>query len=156
VTRPLAERVATVRRLLAELRTDIPGGHERYLAIRDDYADRIWKEVDSFVTEAVRPRANTDAIKADLDTLLAHKRGDPLENAVFVTALPAGRFLIVALEIERARGAFPDDAFSIRVYRDAGAVYTPVTHIEIPEPTHRPRTLTVPSRPSGAEFWLFF
>ena len=115
----LADRAATVRSLLAELKSDNSEGNERYLAIRDEYTNRIWSEVDTFVSEGVSPRAGTDVIKTDLDTLLNHTRGDLLRNEVFVTVLPAGRYLVVALEFQRTAGAFSDNAFSIRAYRDA-------------------------------------
>jgi hypothetical protein len=167
--RPLADRAAIVTRLLAELRSSNSEGDGRYLAIREDYANRIWSEVDAFVTEAVSPRATVDSVTADLDTLLAHKRGDLLSNAAFLTTLPGGRYLIVALEIQRIAGAFSDNAFSIRAYRDTGSGYTPVAHTEIQQPfppgnsdvehmgpTHHMRAVAVRSRPPGAEFWLFF
>jgi hypothetical protein len=167
VPRALADRAATVRSLLTQLKSDNFEGNEHYLAIREDYANRIWNEVDTFVAEAVPPRATADAVKADLDTLLGHSRGDLLRNMAFLATLPAGRYLIVALEIRRTAGAFSDNAFSIRAYRQAGSGYALVAHTELQQsfppgdaqhfgPTHYLRALAVPSRPIGAEFWMFF
>jgi len=167
--RALAERAAGVRTLLAELKSDNSEGNERYLAIRDEYANRIWSEVDAFVSEGVSPRAGTDTIKTDLDTLLNHTRGDLLRNEAFLTVLPAGRYLVVALELQRTAGAFSDNAFSIRAYRDAGVAFSLVAHTE-PEqqlnprateladfgPTHYLRARVVPSRSFAAEFLLLF
>jgi hypothetical protein len=165
--RALTDRAATVRNLLKELKSDNSEGNEHYLAIREDYANRIWNEVDEFVAEAVPPRATADAVTAELDTLLGHSRGDLLRNMVFLATLPTGRYLIAALEIRRTAGAFSDNAFSIRAYRQAGSGYALVAHTELQQsfppgdalhfgPTHYLRALAVPSRPIGAEFWMFF
>jgi hypothetical protein len=168
-SRPLADRAAAVGRLLGELRTPDYDGDERYRAIREDYTSRTWGEVDAFVTEAVSPRTSADAVKADLDMLLGHKRGDLIRNRVFPVVLATGRFLVTALEMRRTAGAFSDDAFSIRAYRESGNGFTLVAHTEIEQqfdpratdlsdlgPTHYLHAMPFPSRPAGAEFWLMF
>jgi hypothetical protein len=104
-----------------------------YLATRDDVTQRLFKEIDDFVTESFQPRASTpDQIKAGLDVLLGYKNSDFRGNSnnVFLMDLPRGHFLIAGAELPRGGSAIAEDAISLRAYKDAGARFIRVSSTE--------------------------
>src|SRR4249919_3299887 len=103
---PPVNRVESVGRLLKELRWHDNKSHQQYLRIKDERTKRLLSEVDGFVTESYSPgTATADQVKAGLDALLGHKKGDMTESTALSVSLPTGQFLVVGVEVTRGGGA---------------------------------------------------
>jgi hypothetical protein len=102
---PPVNLVESVGRLLKELRWHDNESHQQYLRIKDERTKRLLSEVDGFVTESYSPgTATADQVKAGLDALLGHKKGDMTESTALSVSLPTGQFLVVGVEVERRQG----------------------------------------------------
>jgi hypothetical protein len=161
-----ADRATTVARLLKELRWTGAEGHKAYLQTKDEQTKRVLDEVDGLVAESLSPGTTTAGhVKARLDTLLGHKKGDMEESAAFSVNLPSGRFLVVGVEVRRGGGAISENAMSLRAYRETENQYVPVAdadYLHTGDPTWedgfqpladlRVKALTL--QPIGNEFWF--
>jgi hypothetical protein len=119
-----AERIA---KLSAQLRWHDELGLREYERKADSVTREILLELDSFIVESFHPRtAQAEAVQAGLDALLGYSKGNLEKTVGFVVDLPAGRFLIVGIELRWGGDAIPDDALSFRAYREAGDSLVPV------------------------------
>jgi hypothetical protein len=160
------DRANTVRKLSKELRWRDAEDHKRYLKIRDERTRRLLREVDGFVAETFLPgTATADRVKAGLDALLSHKKGDLQGSVAFLVNLPAGHFLITGVEVTRGGGAISEDAISFRAYREAGGQFVTVADADYPpysgdvhEDGFGPLVFlnaeALSSQPVASEFWF--
>src|ERR1700752_1479150 len=79
-----AERVAV---LSSQLRWHDSLGRERYLATRDEVAQRLLKEVDRFVMESFPITVAPSHVKEGLDRLLDHQPSGIINNVAFTASL---------------------------------------------------------------------
>lgn len=157
-----SDRANTVRKLLNELRWHDAEDNERYLKIVDERTKRVLSEVDGFVAESFLPgTATADRVKAGLDALLNHKKGDGDGSVAFLVNLPAGHFLVISVEVRRGGGAISEDAISFRAYLGTGNRFILAAETDYPQIyPHISAALTnlnaeaLSSQPVASEFWF--
>jgi hypothetical protein len=124
-------RAQHVRVLLGSARWSSREGRRQYLAIKDAITSQVLQEIDGVIVESVSPKSmSLVAIRAVLDGLLDHKRGDLQDSLAFDVTLPNGRFLLIGVEIARGGGAISENAISFRAYRATGDRFVFVSHVE--------------------------
>jgi hypothetical protein len=160
-----AIRMSNVRSLLRELRWNDVEGRTKYLQTKDDTTRDVLREVDGFIGESVSPRTATlDQVKAGLDALLGHSKGEGIDSEAFSANLSGRHFLVIGVEVRRGGSAMSEDAMSFRGYRETENRFvlvanTEYTHIgdtsgEGWEPLADLEATALPRSPIASEFWF--
>jgi hypothetical protein len=159
-------RGANVAQLLKDLRWHDQDSHQQYLKIRAERTNRLLSELDGFIAETVSARVTAASVTTGLDSLLGHKKGDAQDSAAFQVTLPVGRFLVIGVELTRGGGAIPENAFSLRAYRDNGTSFVFVSATDFQDEVSGPnedhcwytcaslQIQPLSTRPVGNEFWF--
>lgn len=95
-------RVAKIRTLTQQLRWRKGGDLKHYEAIKDNVSQSLFRELDAYISQNFPADSTAAQVRAGLDEVLEVKNGDLIQNVVFSSDLPAGRFLIVGIELEGA------------------------------------------------------
>jgi hypothetical protein len=160
------DHAAVIKQLSDALQWHGNEGHKAYLRIKNDVTTRLLTEVDAYVLETVSPDTiDTDRLSHELDKLLGHVGLDDTRGSVVLRVnLPAGRFLLVVVEVSRDGGAISEDAISFRAYKETGNRYLFLTasdfsHPADPgvadfEPVVSMNVRALASQPVASEFWF--
>ncbi len=101
---------------------------KRYDETHKEVTQSLLKEIDGFITESFQPDSVTpEQVRAEVDALLERKKGDLLNNPVFITGPRSGRFMIVGIELWRGGGAINENAVSFRAYKESQGKFEYVT-----------------------------
>ncbi len=121
-----------IDQLKSQLRWSDESTRKEYRANCAQVTNQIWTLIDNFIAQAYSSGdISPDQLKSVLNSLLGHKSGD-LENTVVLPVdIPAGKFVIVGLEVTRGGGAIAEDAISFRAYGKQDGRWTLVSHVEL-------------------------
>lgn len=118
--------------LKLQLRWSDEKTRQHYAAHKGEITNQIWTLSDSFVAQAYSTGSMTpEQLRSNLDAMLGNKTGDLGMAIVLPVDLPAGKFLIVGLEVGRGGGAVSEDAISFRAYGEVNRRWTLVSHVEL-------------------------
>jgi len=149
------KRVELIRNLSNQLRWHGEDGLKEYERTRAAVTERILEEVDGFVVDNFLPgRATADSVREGVDALLGHKKGDMMHDVAFSVNLPAGRFLLLGVELWRGSDALSDDAISFRAYSQNGGRLVPVANTDVWDICCDLHAKPLPTMPVPGEFWF--
>ena len=122
------DHAAKIKTLSDQLRPHTgDGGLEHYIAIKDAVSKDLLSEIDAYIAESFPADSSAAQVKAGLDATLGYKEGDLEQSIVFLTNLPAGRFLIVGIELPGAGTSEREgygDSVCFRAYAESGGKFT--------------------------------
>jgi len=162
-TGSLANRAQRIRSLSHELRWHGESDQARYQSVRDSATKDLLNQIDGYIADNFEPtRTTTDEVRRGLDTLLGKKPGEGMHDLAFTTDLPAGRFLIVGVELRRGGDAINEDAISFRAYRQQDDRFIFVDSIDVlggaddkpSQPLVDLHAVPLSPAPISGEFWL--
>jgi hypothetical protein len=125
-----AARTEAVRRLSAELRSnskaDLTDSERQEQKAN---SEGLFRQLDGLVAESFRPAATTaGSLAAGISAALAYpSAANLIRNVGLVAALPAGRFMILGIDLWRG----VDNAISFRAYVERHDTFVPVSHTDI-------------------------
>jgi len=164
-TAPTANHLDRVRQLSSALRWKDAEGHKKYLRTKESTTKRLLNEVDRFIMASFLPSSTTvGQVKAGLDALLGHTKGEGRDSAAFSMKLPAGDFIVIGVELPRGGGTIAEDAISFRAYKENGNKFVRVADTEYVhsgdvseegwEPLASLNVKSFPVSPVASEFWF--
>jgi hypothetical protein len=135
--------------------------HNEYERTKAAVTERLLEEVDGFVVDNFLPgKVTPDSVREGVDALLGHKKDDTMHDVAFSVNLPAGRFLILGVELWRGGGALLEDAISFRAYSQNRSRLVPVAHtdvwdgVDIWAGVNNLHAKPLPTAPVPGEFWF--